>query len=451
MNYHSAINYLNKFINYEIKPSTAYAPEKFDLNRVRNLLKTIGSPHLKYPSVHIAGTKGKGSVAAMTESVIRSTGHVTGLFTSPHLHDLRERIQVNGEMISKKSFAKLLNDLQLEIESTANITYYEIMTILAMEYFARQNVDIAILEVGLGGRLDATNVVTPKVCAITTISYDHMDLLGNTIAEIATEKAGIIKPNVPIVSGPQLDSALTVLSQYASALNAPFIETTKEWRWEQIASDLSGQTFSIWRIGQKQIKVRHRIPLLGKHQIENVTVVMSIIEQLSQQGWNIPQSAISQGLKQVNWPARCEIFQTKPPILIDSSHNRASVLQLTKVLDDLFPQQKRVLVFGSMSDKDITGMFTELLPYCSHTVLSSTGMPRSMKPDELETISADYNCYTTLASNTESALDAAEKLAGNEGMIVVTGSITIAASIRLLITRKHPYSTLHSSKQSYEK
>ena len=450
MNYHSAINYLNKYINFEIKPATAYAPEKFNLRRVQDLLKVIGSPHLQYPSVHIAGTKGKGSVAAMTESVIRSTCHVTGLFTSPHLQDLRERIQVNGEIISKQSFAKLLYDLRPAIESAANITYFEIMTILAMEYFARQNVDIAILEVGLGGRLDATNVVTPKVCAITTISYDHMDILGNTIMEIATEKAGIIKSGVPIVSGPQLDSALTVLNQHASALNAPFIETTKEWGWEQITSNLSGQLFSIWPVGKKQNKVRQRIPLLGKHQIENVTVVMSIIEQLCQQGWNIPKSAIKKGLDRVNWPARCEILQTTPPILVDSAHNRASVLQLTKVLDDLFPEHSRVLVFGAMSDKDITGMFAELLPYCSHTVLTSTCMPRSMMPEQLETIAADYGCATTLASNTESALNHASKLAGNDGMIVVAGSVAIAASIRSLITQKYPYATL-SSEQYYEK
>ena len=191
MNYRSATNYLNNYINFEVKPVSAYAPEKFNLDRVHNLLERIGSPHLQYPSVHIAGTKGKGSVAAMTESVIRSTHQVTGLFTSPHLHDLRERIRVNGKIISKTSFVNLLVDLQPAIESTENITYYEIMTILAMEYFARQKVDIAILEVGLGGRLDATNVVTPTVCAITTISYDHMDLLGNTIMEIAAEKAGI--------------------------------------------------------------------------------------------------------------------------------------------------------------------------------------------------------------------------------------------------------------------
>ena len=450
MNYRSATNYLNNYINFEVNPATAYAPEKFNLDRVHNLLKHIGSPHLQYPSVHIAGTKGKGSVASMTESVIRSSNHVTGLFTSPHLHDLRERIRVNGKIISKKSFVDLLVDLQSAIESTADITYYEIMTILAMEYFARQKVDIAILEVGLGGRLDATNIVTPTVCAITTISYDHMDLLGNTIMEIATEKAGIIKSGVPIVSGPQLDSALTILDEHASALKAPFIDTSKVWRWEHIDSDLSGQLFSIWRIGQNQHKVNQRIPLLGQHQIENVTVVMSIIEQLCQQGWDIPQSALNTGLTRVEWPARCEIFQSTPPILIDSSHNQASASQLTKVLEDLFPHQQRVLIFGAMSDKDVKGMFDELLPNCSHTVLTSTGMPRSMTPNELENIAADYSCSTTIQNNTENALNAAIKLAGDDGMIVVAGSIAIAASIRLSVTRKHPYATLHTSEQHYE-
>ena len=445
MNYRSALNYLNNYINFEVKPATAYAPEKFNLDRVNNLLKRIGSPHLQYPSVHIAGTKGKGSVAAMTESVIRSTNQVTGLFTSPHLHDLRERIRVNGTIISKKSFVNLLVDLQSAIESTADITYYEIMTILAMEYFARQKVEIAILEVGLGGRLDATNIVTPAVCAITTISYDHMDLLGNTIMEIAAEKAGIIKSGVPIVSGPQLDSALKVLCEHATEQKAPFIDTSKVWKWEHIDSDLSGQLFSIWRIGHNHNKVNQRIPLLGQHQIENATVVMSIIEQLCQQGWDIPQSALNTGLTRVEWPARCEIFQNTPPVLIDSSHNQASASQLTKVLEDLFPHQKRVLIFGAMSDKDIKGMFDELLPNCSHTVLTSTGMPRSMTPDELETIAADYSCSTSIENNIASALNAAIKLAGNDGMVVVAGSITVAASIRLSVTCKHPHATLHTS------
>ena len=426
MNYRSATNYLNNYINFEVKPASAYAPEKFNLDRVHNLLERIGSPHLQYPSVHIAGTKGKGSVAAMTESVIRSTHQVTGLFTSPHLHDLRERIRVNGKIISKTSFVNLLVDLQPAIESTENITYYEIMTILAMEYFARQKVDIAILEVGLGGRLDATNVVTPTVCAITTISYDHMDLLGNTIMEIAAEKAGIIKAGVPIVSGPQLDLALTVLKEHASELKAPFVDTSKIWRWKHIDSDLSGQFFSIWPVDQNQNKVNQRIPLLGQHQIENVTVVMSIVEQLCQQGWDIPQSALNTGLTRVEWPARCEIFQSTPPILIDSSHNQASASQLNKVLEDLFPHQRRVLIFGAMSDKDIKGMFDELLPNCSHTVLTSTETPRSMTPNELEAIASNYSCSTTLENNTENALNAAIKLAGNDGMIVVAGSITLS-------------------------
>ena len=450
MNYDSALSYLNNYINYEAKPATEYAPEKFNLNRVRSLLELIDTPHLQYTSVHIAGTKGKGSVAAMTESVLRSAGHVTGLFTSPHIHDLRERIRVNGDIISQESFAQLLTDLQPQIESTENITYYEIMTILALEWFARQRVEIAVLEVGLGGRLDATNVVTPSVCAITTISYDHMDLLGNTIEDIASEKAGIIKTGIPIVSGPQSVSALIVLEKHAVSIKAPFVDSSKEWGWEHIESKFSSQLFAIWRIGQHQNISRHRIPLLGQHQIENVTVVMSILEQLCQQGWAVPQRAISTGLNQVEWPARCEIFQNTPPVLVDSSHNRASASQLTQVLVDLFPYQKRVLIFGAMRDKDIKGMFAELLPHCSHVVLTSTGMPRSMTPDELETIAAEYSCSTTLESNTENALNAATKLAGNDGMIVVAGSITIAASIRLSVTHKRPYATLHASEQSYE-
>ena len=446
MNYRSALSYLNNYINYEAKPATAYAPEKFNLNRVRGLLELIDNPHLHYASVHIAGTKGKGSVAAMTESVLRSSGHITGLFTSPHIHDLRERIRVNGNIISQKSFAQLLTELQPQIEMTQNITYYEITTILALEWFARQSIDIAILEVGLGGRLDATNVVTPSVCAITTISYDHMELLGNTIEDIAAEKAGIIKAGVPIISGPQSDSALAVLEQQAAAINAPFVDSSKEWAWEHIESNFSNQLFAIWRFNQHRNIAKYRIPLLGQHQIENVTIVMTIIDQLCHQGWIIPKSAVNTGLNQVNWPVRCEIFRCRPPILIDSAHNGASASQLTQVLDDLFPYHKRVLIFGAMRDKDIKSMFAELLPNCSHTVLTSIGVPRSMLPDELRPIAADYDCPITLENNIEDALNTATKLAGNNGVVVVAGSITIAASIRLFVTRKRLYTTLRTPK-----
>ena len=450
MNYDSALSYLNNYINYEAKPTTAYAPEKFNLNRVRGLLELIDTPHLQYSSVHIAGTKGKGSVAAMTESVLRSAGHVTGLYTSPHIHDLRERIRVNGDIISQESFAQLLTDLQPQIEATEHITYYEIMTILALEWFARQRVEIAVLEVGLGGRLDATNVVTPSVCAITTISYDHMDLLGNTIEDIASEKAGIIKTGIPIVSGPQSASALIVIEKYAVSIKAPFVDSSKEWGWEHIESKFSSQLFAIWRVGQHQNISRHRIPLLGHHQIENVTVVITIIDQLCQQGWSIPQSALSTGLNQVNWPVRCEIFNCRPPILIDSAHNRASASQLNQVLTDLFPKQKKVLIFGAMRDKDIKGMFAELLPHCSHIVLTSTGVPRSILPEELEVIAADYDCPTTLENNIENTLSTATKLAGSNGVVVVAGSITIAASIRLSVTTKPLYTTFRTPKQCYE-
>ena len=446
MNYHSALSYLNNYINYEAKPATAYAPEKFNLNRVRGLLELIGNPHLHYPSVHIAGTKGKGSVAAMTESVLRSSGHITGLFTSPHIHDLRERIRVNGKIISQKSFAQLLTELQPQIEMTQNITYYEIMTILALEWFARQSIDIAVLEVGLGGRLDATNIVTPSVCAITTISYDHMELLGNTIEDIAAEKAGIIKAGIPIVSGPQSDSALAVLERHAAAINAPLVDSSKEWAWEHIESNFSNQLFAIWRFGQHRNIAKHRIPLLGQHQIENATIVMTIIDQLRQQGWCIPKSAVSTGLNQVNWPVRCEIIRCRPPILIDSAHNGASASQLTQVLADIFPHHKRILIFGAMRDKDIKSMFAELLPNCNHIVLTSIGVPRSMLPDELDSIAAAYDCPTTLENNIENALNIATRLAGNNGVVVVAGSITIAASIRLFVTRKRLYTTLRMPK-----
>ena len=246
MDFQSALDYLHSFANFEAKPAEAYAPDRFNLDRVRGLLDTLGNPHRRYASVHIAGTKGKGSLAAMVESVLRAAGYCTGMFTSPHLQDFCERIRVGGAMIPHDSLARLVADLRPGITATPDITFYEISTVLSLDWFARQRVEIAVIEVGLGGRLDATNVIAPAVCAITPISLDHVELLGDKIESIALEKAGIIKSRIPVVVAPQSVAALSILEERASTVGAPLTNVSAEWAWRCDTRSAAGQQFILW-------------------------------------------------------------------------------------------------------------------------------------------------------------------------------------------------------------
>ena len=230
MDYTEACAFLSSYVDFEVQTPDVYAPERFSLARVQRLLSCLGDPHERYPSIHIAGTKGKGSVAAMVESILHFAGHRTGLYTSPHLCDLRERFQVGRSEISPVDFATVINTLRPHIEEIGEITFFEIATALALEWFARRQVTVAVLEVGLGGRLDATNVVNPSVCAITPISFDHINLLGNTLEEIAAEKGGIIKSGVPVVCAPQRAAALAVLEDTCDRHGAPFRLVGRDWR-----------------------------------------------------------------------------------------------------------------------------------------------------------------------------------------------------------------------------
>jgi dihydrofolate synthase/folylpolyglutamate synthase len=426
----AALDYLYSFVNFEAKPAEVYAPERFDLERVCELLHRLDNPQERYASVHIAGTKGKGSLAATVESVLRAAGYRTGLFTSPHLQDFRERIQVNREKIPGASLASLVSEVRPHVAVTPDITFYEISTVIALEWFARQRVDIAVIEVGLGGRLDATNVITPSICAITPISFDHMELLGDTIESIAFEKAGIIKGGVPVIMAPQPEAAHTVLAERAQAVGAPLIDVNSEWKWMCVNRTSTGQQFILQPVERPKEECLYQLPLIGAHQTENAVVTVALIQQLCEQGWCISQHAISQGLKSVQWPARCEIFPGETPIMIDCAHNRASSKRLVETLHDHFPGVRWVAVFGAMRDKDVSGMLAELMPDCSAAIMTSTGSPRAMRPHELVRLAQDHNCLAYPNADVASALSQGKHVATPEGLVVVTGSVAIAGAAR---------------------
>src|SRR5215207_2154821 len=320
--YDKALDYLYSFVDYSLKHSSELAKAEFNLDRMFALMEELGNPQEKYPIIHVAGTKGKGSVSALCASGLQAAGYIVGLYTSPHLLDYVERIQVYGEPISHEQMIELVEEIKPAVARIPKLTTFEITTALGFLAFARNNVNATVIEVGLGGRLDATNLVMPSVSVITSLSYDHMAVLGNTLAEIAGEKAGIIKEGVPLVSAPQAEEALRVLERIAKERNCPFILVGKDVKFERITSSLDGQELAV---SDQQSTVSLRIPLLGYHQVENAAIAYAALKT---SGIRIPDEAIQRGFAQAKWPARFEILRREPPVVIDSAHNRDSARRL---------------------------------------------------------------------------------------------------------------------------
>jgi len=324
--YRDALACIYGFTDYEKRGFAVYAPQFYNLERMRRLLALLGDPQRTFRAVHIAGTKGKGSTAAMIESILRAAGYRSGLYTSPHLHTFRERIQVKGSLIPEADVVRLVAQIKPLVNQVADITTFEIITGLAFAWFAEQGVEWAVLEVGLGGRLDATNVVTPVVAVITSISYDHTAILGDTLTQIATEKAGIIKSDVPVVSAPQTGEALAVIKSTCRRRDAPLTLVGCDWTWQAGPADLDGQMFTI-RHGQDSLEGLW-LPLLGAHQQVNATTSVAALSVLREAGAIVPQEAIRQGLRAVYWPGRLEILGRAPLVVADSAHNGDSANKL---------------------------------------------------------------------------------------------------------------------------
>jgi dihydrofolate synthase/folylpolyglutamate synthase len=346
--YQDTLDYLYSFIDYSLQKTFRYSPEKFDLGRMREFMAALGDPQNNYKILHVAGTKGKGSVSALCASAIKESGIVVGLYTSPHLQDYAERIQVDGIPIPHDDLITLVEEIKPDIAASPEITTFEITTALAFLYFARREVSAAVMEVGLGGRLDATNVCTPEVTVITSISYDHTYLLGETLAEIAGEKAGIIKPGVPLIVSPQSEEALQVIKSIAAELEAPLVQVGEDYQYKQLGRTLQGQNLLVWHKsdqtsedglassgnGSDKEPMQLTIPLLGVHQLENAATAYAALQVARQNGIQVTNLGISQGFQSVNWPGRFEILQHDPPVIIDSAHNRDSAKKLRAVLED---------------------------------------------------------------------------------------------------------------------
>jgi len=430
LNYSQAEEYLNSFTNYEQIPGISYVQPGYSLKHVEELLNRMGNPQLAARTIHIAGTKGKGSVSAMIAQVLSSSGYKTGLYTSPHFHTLRERISIDGSLISEAEFAAAMAEIKPFIESMRKdtvfrqLTYFEALTALAFAYFKKKQVDFQVLEVGLGGRLDATNVARPIICIITPISLDHTQILGNSLEEIAREKAGIIKPGCWVVLSPQPEEAASVISDICREKEAKVVQVGKDITWHKIGGDLSPQSLVIeGRRNNYQVS----IPLSGDFQLENAASAVAALEVLGSAGFAISTADIARGLARVKWPGRFHILQEYPTVLVDGAHNMASIKRLVANIKGYFAHKRIFLVFGTSCDKDIPGIINELVPLSPQVIVTraahSRAAPLSTLVAEFRKQGIELEIRETVTEAISRALSRADKT----DLICVTGSLFVVA------------------------
>ncbi len=432
MDYLETIAYLHSLTDYEKTRIERYTPETLDLSRVERLLAELGAPHTRFPAIHIAGTKGKGSSAALCESCLRTAGYRTGFYTSPHLHTFRERIQVAGREISRDEVVSLVDEIRPLIERVPGVTTFEAITAIGFLYFARAEVDVAVIEVGLGGRLDATNVLMPEVSVITSLSLDHTYLLGDTLADIAREKAGIIKPGVPVVSAPQRAEAIRVIEEISKGRDAPLVEIGRDWDYEPGLADLEGQAFTVRRIadGGSALDGEYWIPLLGRHQLENAVSAVAALDVLRRRGFQVSTGAVREGLGAVRWPGRLEILGQDPLVVVDCAHNPYSARMLRKALAEWFPGRQWVLLFGASADKDVAGMLDALLPISEYVIVTRSDHPRAAAPIELADVVASVGGGAEVSVNVRKSLRRGLAMMDPGNGLLATGSIFLVADVR---------------------
>jgi dihydrofolate synthase/folylpolyglutamate synthase len=379
----------------------------------------------------VAGTKGKGSVSVLCASALQAAGYKVGLYTSPHLDDYAERIQIDGEFIPHVDLAALVDEIKPYVEAIPELTTFEITTALAFMYFNKQNVTAAVIEVGLGGRLDATNIVTPEVSVITSISYDHTHLLGNTLGEIAGEKAGIIKPGIPVVVAPQEEEARLVIEKIADERSSPLLQVGKDILFKEVAHSLEGQRISIWQPEVTDLDpIELSIPLLGPHQIANAAVAYATLRIFDQKGYKIGRDDITNGFATAFWPGRFEVIQRSPTVILDCAHNRDSAQKLRHTLEEYFPGKRAVMIFGASEDKDIQGMFLELMPVVCGLIVVKSFHPRAIEPAKLVELAIPFNRPIHIVDHIPEALEKGLQLTGDNEVVLVTGSIFVVAEAR---------------------
>ncbi len=437
MDYQSAIAWLDSLVNYERKGLSRYAAGEFKLDAVRRLASLLGDPQQRFPAVHIAGTKGKGSVAAIVEAIVREGDYRTGLFTSPHLVSVRERIRVDGEMVGEEALADLAARVRPLVEKvtaeTAAPSFFEVHTAMAFEHFADVGVELAVLETGLGGRLDATNICHPVVCAITTLGLDHTGVLGDTIEQIAYEKAGIVKRGVPVVVADNSAAAMEVIREKAEHVGAPLVPTPRVVSISRSAPlAVPARPGRIPRQLQKVVLQRTvgqlsvKCPLQGAHQAANLAVAVGIADVLRAVGYDrIDDDSIVAGARGVRWPGRLQIVAGRPWVILDCAHNPQSARAVAEALPSMVEYDGLILIIGVSRDKDVLSMARELAPLTDTAVLTQAAMPRAMPVERLEAETAQIFTRTRCTQSVTDAVAVAQQLASPRDCILVTGSFFV--------------------------
>jgi dihydrofolate synthase/folylpolyglutamate synthase len=428
MNYQEANDFIFGYTNYEMIPRVPHDQANYDLRRVHLILERLGNPHLKARSLHITGTNGKGSTSAMLASVLTKAGFKTGLYTSPHLLTMRERIMVDGQMISEEDVAAIMTRIRPAIETVNReaaygvLTVFELLTVLGFAYFAEKGCQFQVLEVGMGGRFDATNVIQPEVALLTAISYDHMEVLGDTLTKIAGEKCGIIKPGCVCVSHPQMEEAAKVIEQDCRNKGVKLIWVGRDLTRSEISHTFDHQSLLVkGRLDNYIVQ----LPLLGQYQLDNTAAAVAALEVLIERKFNIVKQNILDGLAAVDFPGRMQIIGREPFIVVDGGHNPGAAHNLQQALKHYFTPGKTILVIGVSNDKDLAGVVKELAPISSLVIASRANNPRSTKPEMIVAEFAKYGVPAQTAPGIPEAIAQARSLAGKPDLICITGSLFV--------------------------
>ena len=430
MDYRQAEEYLLSFTDYEKLPGIAYTAANYDLRRMQRLLAPFGNPHKGISTVHIAGTKGKGSTAAMVNSALIAAGYRVGLFTSPHLHSLRERVRVNNIPVTEEEFASVITELEPVVERInseseyGQLTTFEVLTAEVFIHFKRSRADIQVLEAGLGGRLDATNVADGDVCVITSISLDHTEVLGNTVAKIAAEKAGIIKPGSVVVNAPQVPEAGKVIEEVCKQRQCRLVQLGRDITWQGRGGDRRAQIITVKGLLDAY---ELTIPLIGDFQMENAAAAVAVLELLMEKGLNVPQKAIQDGLREVEWPGRIQVLRASPLVVADGAHNGYSMKLLKAALRHYFGYRRCICIFGTSCDKDISAMADQIITFADEVIVTSSAHPRAAEAGRITTVLDEKGVKAEIVKGVGQALELALGRSAPEDLILVTGSLFVVA------------------------
>jgi dihydrofolate synthase/folylpolyglutamate synthase len=435
MNYDAAVRYLLS-LGRELAAPTQAAAAKFDLANIGVLVERLGRPDRTYPSAHIAGTNGKGSTAAFLESILRHAGFRTGLNTSPHLERINERIRVNGKEIDNVAFAEILGRILALTEELlaagklrAHPTYFECVTAMAFEYFAQARVEFGVFEVGLGGRLDATNVLTPVVSLITRIDFDHENFLGHSLQEIAAEKAGILKPAVPVVLAEQRPEAREVILARATELCCPVLEAAAAFRLDHKATENGCVSARVTEVASGwSIDIAPRLP--GRFQLQNALNAVAAARLLQERGYQIPCESISQGIAATEWPGRLEKLHSRPDVYLDGAHNPSAARELAAFWEQNFAGRKIFLLYGALRDKAVDEVAGQLFPHAAEVIFTEPRTSRAISAAQLGEIAAHHATHSSVIADAEQALDYAWSKAAPADAIFITGSLYLVGQLR---------------------